>query len=222
MISEHSAHSTPLPFGIRTWLWRYICLLLLISMLWHRQAIFESKGDKLSSSAESRIRTHQGLRHMKCLVICKYEKEIYINFLIISCWRTCLFFMLVWSYQHTTSGLHDDVIQWKHFPRYWPFLRGIHRSPVNSPHKGQWRRALMFFFICARINGWVNNREAGDLRCYRTHYDVIVMGTDTVLLSLGQYLPSVGIWHVRREKSKMLLLEIPNLFHVCVRDIRVY
>ena len=37
--------------------------LLLISMLWHRQAIFESKGDKLSSSAESRIRTHQGLRH---------------------------------------------------------------------------------------------------------------------------------------------------------------
>ena len=63
MISEHSAHSTPQPFGIRTWLWRYTCLLLLISMLWHRQAIFESKGDKLSSSAEWRIRTHQDLRH---------------------------------------------------------------------------------------------------------------------------------------------------------------
>ena len=56
MISKHSAHLTPLPFGIRTWLWRYT-YLLLISMLWHRQAIFESKGDKLSSSAESRIRT---------------------------------------------------------------------------------------------------------------------------------------------------------------------
>ena len=63
MISQHSAHLTPQPFGIRTWLWRYTCLLLLISMLWHRQAIFKSKGDKLSSSAESRIRTHQGLRH---------------------------------------------------------------------------------------------------------------------------------------------------------------
>ena len=63
MISEHSAHSTPQPFGIRTWLWRYTYLLLLISMLWHRQAIFESKGDKLSSSAECRIRAHQGLRH---------------------------------------------------------------------------------------------------------------------------------------------------------------
>ena len=41
---------------------------------------------------------------------------------------------------------HDDVIKWKHFPRYWPFVRGIHRSPVNSPHKGQWRGALMFSF----------------------------------------------------------------------------
>ena len=34
---------------------------------------------------------------------------------------------------------HDDVIKWKHIPRYWPFERGIHRSPVNSQHKGQWR-----------------------------------------------------------------------------------
>ena len=63
MISKHSAHSTSLPVGSRTWLWRYTCLLLLISMLWHGQTIFESKGDKLSSSAESRIRT-QGLRHL--------------------------------------------------------------------------------------------------------------------------------------------------------------
>ena len=70
---------------------------------------------------------------------------------------------------------HDDVIKWKHFPRNWPFVRGIHRSPVNSPHKGQWRRALMFSLICVWINGGVNNREAGDLRRYRAHYDVTVM-----------------------------------------------
>ena len=63
MISKHSAHSTSLPVDFRTWLWRQTCLLLLISMLWHRQAIFESKGDKLSSSAECRIRT-QGLKHL--------------------------------------------------------------------------------------------------------------------------------------------------------------
>ena len=70
---------------------------------------------------------------------------------------------------------HDDVIKWKHFPRYWPFVRDIHRSSVNFPHKGQGRRALMFSLICAWIIGWVNNREAGGLRRHRTHYDVIVM-----------------------------------------------
>ena len=70
---------------------------------------------------------------------------------------------------------HDDVIKWKHFPRYWPFVRIIHRSPVNSPHKGQWRGALMFSLICVWINGWVNNRGAGDLRRHRAHNDVMVM-----------------------------------------------
>ena len=73
------------------------------------------------------------------------------------------------------SIFHDDVIKWKHFARYWPFVRGIHRSPVNSPHKGQWRRALVFSLICPRINGWVNNGDAGDLRRHRAHYDVIEM-----------------------------------------------
>ena len=68
--------------------------------------------------------------------------------------------------QWYTLQFHDNVIKWKHFSRYWPFVRGIHRSPVNSPHKDQWRGALMFSLICAWINGWVNNREAGDLRCY--------------------------------------------------------
>ena len=71
--------------------------------------------------------------------------------------------------------INDDVIKWKHFPRYWPFVRGIHRSPVNSAHKGQWRGALMFSLICARINGWVNNGEAGDLIRHWAHYGVIVM-----------------------------------------------
>ena len=57
MIWTHKRHTTHRPIE----LYIHTCLLL-ISMLWHRQAIFESKGDKLSSSAECRIRT-QGLRH---------------------------------------------------------------------------------------------------------------------------------------------------------------
>ena len=77
----------------------------------------------------------------------------------------------------------DDVIKWKYFPRYWPFVRGIdrspvrgiNRSPVNSPHKCQWRGVLMFSLICAQINDRVNNRKAGDLRRHRAHYGVSVM-----------------------------------------------
>ena len=64
-------------------------------------------------------------------------------------------------------------------------LRGIHRSPVNSPHKGQWHGALMFSLICTRINCWVNIREAGDLRRYRAHYDVIVMKTSQWVTTYG-------------------------------------
>ena len=86
----------------------------------------------------------------------------------------------LWSY-------HDDVMKWKHFPRNWPFVRGIHRSPVNSPHKGQWRGALMFTLICARINAWVNNREAGDLRRNLAHYDVIVMTMMTTMTTRGSW-----------------------------------
>ena len=59
--------------------------------------------------------------------------------------------------------------------RYWPFVRGIHWSPVNSPHKGQWCGSLMFSLICAWTNGWVNNRDAGDLRRHGAHYDATVM-----------------------------------------------
>ena len=86
--------------------------------------------------------------------------------------------------QGDTTGMvqgwiHDDVIKWKHFQRYWPFVREIHRSPVNSPHKGQWRGALMFSWIRAWINGWVNNGEAGDLRRHHAHYDVIVMNSSS-------------------------------------------
>ena len=81
-------------------------------------------------------------------------------------------------------GAHDDVIKWKHFPRYWPFVWGIHRSPVNSPHKGQWRGALMFSLICARIIGWVKNGEAGDSRHQHAHYDVIVMRCINIVFHL--------------------------------------
>ena len=76
---------------------------------------------------------------------------------------------------------HDDVIKWKHFPRNWPLLRGNHRLPTNSPQEGQWRGALMFSLICGWTNDWVNNRDAGDLRRHRAHYDVTVISSPSSL-----------------------------------------
>ena len=81
---------------------------------------------------------------------------------------------------------------WKRFQCYWPFLRAWWRHQMEtfsallalcagiSPHKGHWRGALIFSLICVWINDWVNNREAGDLRRYRAHYDVTLMGNLTV------------------------------------------
>ena len=97
----------------------------------------------------------------KLTIIIEIAVELHIPFVAVSIQTRCE----QWDKQH------DDVIKWKHFPRNWPFVRGIHRSP----HKGQWRGALMFSLICVWINHWVNNRKAGDLRRHRGHYDVIVM-----------------------------------------------
>ena len=94
---------------------------------------------------------------------------------------------------------HDDVIKWKHFPRYCPFVRRIHRSPMISPPKGQWRGALMFSLIYARINGWVNNGEAGDSRRHRAHYDITVMYPNApwffTFISISR---SISLKHLRK------------------------
>ena len=76
--------------------------------------------------------------------------------------------------------------------------------PVKSPHKGQWRGALMFSLIYAWINDWVNNREAGDLRRQRGHYDVIVMWDGKVKWSIlrlsALYLRISALTHWGRDK----------------------
>ena len=66
---------------------------------------------------------------------------------------------------------------------------------VNFPHKGQWRGALMFSLIYTWMNGWVNNREAGDLRRHRPHCDV------TVIVSSGQ---QITVTRDHRNPEKLL------------------
>ena len=81
--------------------------------------------------------------------------------------------------------------QMRHFPRYWPFVRGIHRSPLKS----QWHGALMFSLIYAWMNVWVNNGGLGDLRHRRTHYGVTVM-MDWILprYSTSKPMPILLTW----------------------------
>ena len=55
----------------------------------------------------------------------------------------------------------------------------------------------MFSLICVWINDWVNNREAGDLRRYRAHYDVIVMiRVLFIMLSIKAQLSQDAFWFV--------------------------
>ena len=77
--------------------------------------------------------------------------------------------------RNLNPSMYKDFLStwWRHQMETFSALLAI--CAGNSPHKGQWRGALMFSGMCARINRWVNNREAGDLRRYRHHYDVIVM-----------------------------------------------
>ena len=74
---------------------------------------------------------------------------------------------------HTHFMLHGAFIRWKHFLRYWPFVRGIHRW-----HKGQWHGALVFSLINAWTKCWENNRNAGDLtpsRSFWRHCNVFIL-----------------------------------------------
>ena len=97
-----------------------------------------------------------------------------------------------------SSDKKDVSMSWRHlpirhrteytFPRYWPFVRGIHRSLVDSTHKGQWHGALMFSLISVWTNDWANNRDASDLRRHCYHYSVTVMSRNWVTICSGDGL----------------------------------
>ena len=107
---------------------------------------------------------------------------------------------MYWQWCHNGETCRLSIMDWEEtvphdIEQIW-FVRGIHRSPVKSPHKDQWRGALMFSLLCTWINAWVNNRETGYLRRHRAHYDVILIGSwphlqciNTQIYDTGTTLP---------------------------------
>ena len=96
----------------------------------------------------------------------------------------------------TSASQYISTPWWRHQMETFSALLAIcaGNSPVNFPHKGQWRGAFMFPLICVWINRWVNNCEAGDLRRYRAHYDVIVMRCWVPVTDLPQSHDELTPW----------------------------
>ena len=103
-------------------------------------------------------------------------------------WDWCIVGFWIWSIPYTWKDWDGNApgnmgkfttAWWRHqmetFSALLAICAGNSPVPVNFPHKGQWRAALMFALICVWISAWINNRKAGDLRRYCAHYDVIVM-----------------------------------------------
>ena len=122
----------------------------------------------------------------------------------------------------------------KKIPRYWPYVWGIHRSPVNSPHKGQWHGTLMSSLTYAWTNSWVNNRDSGDLRRHRTHYGVTVMARNRIKRSRHEdtfairFLSTANRWSNLYDKilidSEWMIwfLGLGYNLSICIRLFRLF
>ena len=126
-----------------------------------------------------KVHYHERRRHMWQSRTNSTSHELYTWFY---CDLSCITSSCEFVFTHPL-GLHDDVIKLEHLLRYWPFVRGTHPSPVNSPHKGQYSGVWCFSLICAWTNFWINNRDAGELRRHHTHYEVTVMGQGCIIKS---------------------------------------
>ena len=136
------------------------------------------------SGSEEILDSRTARKSSWCLKI--YQQHINLRPLVPIHESECFFYRAA---QAPLCGENTWHAWWRHQMKTFsallpPFVQRIHRSPVNSPHKGQWHGALMFSLICAWTNGWVNNRYTGALRHHRAHYDGFVMlwSSDIMLL----------------------------------------
>ena len=132
-----------------------------------------------------------------------------------------------------TSRNHDDVIKWKHFPRYWPIMRGIHRSPVNSHRKDQWRRALVFSLICA----WITVEQTivrlviwdaiapiltSSHNAINFHGQICCLALDQIIVSRHNYcvyIRSCNFLHLQKKKIYAYAIDVISLWMYHLSDL---
>ena len=127
-------------------------------------------------------------------------RKVYCNYLTKdqTLWTMCLLVLqralfmwrMYWSMNNMITSSYGNI------SALLALCAGNSPSPVNSPHKGQWRGAFMFSLICARISAWVNNRAAGDLRRHRAHYDVTINALSKMLSQ---------DWQISQSQSSILI-----------------
>ena len=99
-----------------------------------------------------------------------------------------IWFYVYLNYQHRVTWMslfvpivllrfayHDDVIKWKHFPCYWPCVRGIHRSPVNSLYKGQWRGGALMFSVMIYASRYIHTNDANGVFAVKIETNILSM-----------------------------------------------
>ena len=143
---------------------------IVMQLLAISTSTFESK----YNMAQSNLVSHWVRHHYNWAMLTTVTKDnsIIPDFVgLLSRKRTHIIRMMKWPVK---AFFLDDAIKWKHFLRYWPFVKEIPWSSVDSSHKGQWRRALMCSLICAWTNRWANNRDVNEFRRHHALYDVTV------------------------------------------------
>ena len=114
--------------------------------------------------------------HRSCIYLRQHVK-VYIKGLILPMWKTenkdNTRYLKTWHL--TSTDHHDGVMAEKRYPSYWPCVREIHRSVVDSPHKGPVTRELLLSLMLVQINAWTNILVACDLRRHDARCDVTVI-----------------------------------------------
>ena len=109
------------------------------------------------------------------------------------------------------SRLHDNFMRWRWFPRYWPFVRGIHQCLVDIPPKTSVTWALMFPLVLSLTDGWKNSQVVGDLIRHESHCDGILMDSWNTVYVLEAM--AIGTYNEVSKRTPLLCIQATNTMH---------